>query len=126
MSVTDRLSDPREPMHISTADEIVLLERVRAATDVLEMMAGDWSVFDRLPRVDRERLHRAIAGVQNPDPVARRARVKAASRQRKAAEARRDDAVLDETRIRTLRRRPVFTTPNTFPPRHVEAWRGAD
>jgi NAD(P)-dependent dehydrogenase (short-subunit alcohol dehydrogenase family) len=103
-------------MQISDAHEIDLLDRVRAATDVLEIMAGDWSVFDGLPRADRERLHRAIAGVHNPDPAARRIRVKAAERQRRAADARRDEAVLDETGIRTLRRRPVFTTPNVFPP----------
>jgi NAD(P)-dependent dehydrogenase (short-subunit alcohol dehydrogenase family) len=103
-------------MQINTADEIDLLERVRAATDVIEILAGDWSIFDRLPRVDRERLHRAIAGVHNPDPAARRTRAKAAERRRRAAGARRDDAVLDETGIRTLRRRPVFTTPNVFPP----------
>ena len=113
-------------MQISTADEIDLLERVRAATDVLEMMGGDWSVFDRLPRVDRERLHRAIARTHHPDPVARRARVKAARRQRTAAEARHDDAVLEKSGIRTLRRRPVFTTPNIFPPEDFEPWDRAD
>ena len=103
-------------MQISNAHEIDLLDRVRGATDVLEILAGDWSVFNRLPKVDRERLHRAIAGVHNPDPVARRTRAKAAERQRRAAGARRDDSVLDDTGIRTLRRRPVFTTPNVFPP----------
>jgi len=103
-------------MRINTAEEIDLVDRVRAATDVLEILAGDWSVFNRLPRGDRERLHRAIAGVHDPDPAARRTRAKAAERKRRAAGAQRDEAVLDDTGIRALRRRPVFTTPNVFPP----------
>ena len=107
-------------MQINTTDGIRLLERVQAATEVLETIAGDWSVLDRLPRTERERLHRAVARVHNPDPRARRRRVRAVERQRKAAGAMRDDAVLDETGIRTLRRRPVFTTPNVFPPERFE------
>jgi NAD(P)-dependent dehydrogenase (short-subunit alcohol dehydrogenase family) len=107
-------------MQINTVDGIGLLERVQAATEVLDTIAGDWSVLDRLPRTDRERLHRAVARVHNPDPRARRRRVRAVERQRKAAGAMRDDAVLDETGIRTLRRRPVFTTPTVFPPERFE------
>jgi NAD(P)-dependent dehydrogenase (short-subunit alcohol dehydrogenase family) len=107
-------------MQINTVDGIGLLERVRAATEVLETIAGDWSVLDRLPRTDRERLHRAVARVHNPDSRARRRRVRAVERQRKAMGAMRDDAVLDGTGIRTLRRRPVFTTPNVFPPERFE------
>jgi hypothetical protein len=107
-------------MQINTTDGIRLLERVQAATEVLETIAGDWSVLDRLPRTDRERLHRAVARVHNPDPRALRRRARAVQRQRKAAGAMRDDAVLDETGIRTLRRRPVFTTPNVSPPERFE------
>jgi NAD(P)-dependent dehydrogenase (short-subunit alcohol dehydrogenase family) len=107
-------------MQINTTDGIGLLERVQAATDVLETIAGDWSLFDRLPRTDRERLHRAVARVHNPDPRARRTRAKAVERRRKAAGAKRDEAILDETGIRTLRRRPVFTTPNVFPPERFD------
>ena len=52
----------------------------------------------------------------NPDPVARRQMVKAAERARSAAQIERDNAALHETGIRTLRRKPIFTTPNFFPP----------
>ena len=65
-----------------------------------------------MPVQDRERFHRAIAELYNPDPVARRRMVQAAER----AKAERDDAVLQETGIRMLRRKPVFNTPNIFPP----------
>src|SRR5262249_35530065 len=46
----------------------------------------------------------------------RRRMAKVVDKQRKAARVRRDDGVLHETGIRTLRRKPVFTTPNVFPP----------
>ena len=68
------------------------------------------------PREERQRLHHAVAQVFNPDPVARRRRLKAAERQRSAAKMERVGAVLHETGIRSLRRQPVFTTPNFFPP----------
>jgi len=97
-----------------------LLERVRIATELLERIAADWSLLDHLPAVERQRLHRAVAGVYNPDPVARRQRQKAAERERNAASARQTDAVRHETGIRTLRRAAVFTTPNVFPPERFE------
>ena len=113
-------------MQANDTSDIALLGNVRRATDVLETIAADWGLLDRLPAEIRERLHRAVAGVHNPDPHARRIRVKAAERQRKAAETTRDDAVLDETGLRALRRRPVFTTPNVFPPDRFEPCDSAD
>jgi NAD(P)-dependent dehydrogenase (short-subunit alcohol dehydrogenase family) len=89
-----------------------LIERVRAATAVIEAVAGDWSVLEGLTPGDRARFHEAIARAYHPDPVARRKRVKARERDRKAAGVRREEAVLQDTGIRTLRRQPVFTTPD--------------
>ena len=106
--------------------DLALLGNVRRATHVLETLAADWGLLERLPAEIRERLNRAVARVHNPDPRARRTRVKAAERRRKAAETTRDDAVLDETGIRALRRRPVFTTPNVFPPERFEPRDRAD
>jgi NAD(P)-dependent dehydrogenase (short-subunit alcohol dehydrogenase family) len=87
-----------------------------AALDLLEWLAAD---HDRLlhftPR-DRERLHKAVAQLYNPDRKARRELLKAAERERSAKKTERIDSVLQETGIRTLRRKPVFTTPNFFPP----------
>jgi NAD(P)-dependent dehydrogenase (short-subunit alcohol dehydrogenase family) len=100
--------------------DLDLLQRLRAAAETLESIAADWTVLDKLPSKERERLHLAVAAVYNPDPVARRKRMKAAERERKAAETRREEAVLHRTGIRELRRRPVFTTPNVFPPRGFE------
>src|SRR5262245_8065085 len=95
-------------------------ERVRAATELLERMAEDWSLLDALPAADRERLQRVVARLYHPDRQARRKRVKATEQERRAARNRRDDGVLHERGIRTLRRKPVFTTPNVFAPKQFQ------
>jgi len=97
-----------------------LLERVRAAAELIESIDRERGELEQLPAEDRERLHRAVAQFYLPDPVARRHRLKAMERERNAAAAERDGAVLDETGIRTLRRQPVFTTPNFFPPKDFD------
>ena len=96
--------------------DLALLERLRAAADLLEAVAADRALLERLPADDRQRLHQAVARVYHPDPVARRQQLKAAERARNTAQIRSDDALLNQTGIRALRRKPVFTTPNVFPP----------
>lgn len=98
-----------------------LLSQVRSATSVLEMLAADWSQLDALPAEDRRRLHGAIARLHDPDSLTRRKRVQAQRRRNKAVAAARQDAVLDQTGIRALRRAPTVTTPNVFPPPDVAA-----
>jgi NAD(P)-dependent dehydrogenase (short-subunit alcohol dehydrogenase family) len=102
-------------------DEASLLERLRSATALLESVAADRTLLDRLPAEDRRRLHQAVAGVYHPDPVVRRQRVKAAARQKQSSQIRKEEALLNATGIRTLRARPVFTTPNYLPPRGPSA-----
>ena len=51
----------------------------------------------------------------SPDRVERRRMSKVVARERKAARVRSDQGVLHETGIRSLRRKPVFHTPNVFP-----------
>ena len=68
-------------------------ERVRAATELLERMAGDWSLLEALPKPDRERLQRVVARLYHPDRIARRKRVKATEQERRAERNRRDDGV---------------------------------
>jgi 3-oxoacyl-ACP reductase-like protein len=86
------------------------------AIALLERLAADWRLLDDLPVEDRQRLHRAVARLYLPDSAARRRRDKDTARLKRAMRASREDALLDRTGIRTLRRRPVFTTPNVFPP----------
>ena len=102
------------------ADDAALLEDLRATTGLLERIAADWGLLDRLPADVREHFHRAVALMANPVPKARRKTAKARKRTRKAAAADRDERMLGETGIRALRRRPVITTPNVFPPRAFE------
>src|SRR5258706_1965792 len=97
--------------------ESTLLQHVRTVTELLELIGADWKLLDRLPAEERERLHRAVAQIQERDPVARRRRLKAERPERRVAETGREDEILHRTGIRTLRRQPVFTTPNVFPPR---------
>src|SRR5690242_3461295 len=92
-------------------------ESLRAAVELLERIAGDWRLLDGLPAEERARFHDVIARLYNPDPKLRRQRMKAEERARKAASTRREEDVLQNTGIRELRRKPVFTTPNVFPPR---------
>src|SRR3954453_791873 len=98
------------------AADLAFLAHLRAATELLESLAADWRLLDRVPPADRRRLHRAVAALFTPDPSARRNRSRADQRHRKAAAAARDEALLDRTGIRTLRRRPVVVTPNVDPP----------
>ncbi len=93
-----------------------LLQRVRSACELLEAFAGNGLLSSRVPEEDWQRLKQAIARLHCPDRETRRERRKAARRQRLAEKRQAQDELLDSTGIRTLRRRPVFTTPNVFPP----------
>ncbi len=96
-------------------------ERLRASVELLEQIAADWRLLEELPAAERRRLHAAVALLYNPDPVARRRRMKAEERARRAAGTRREEEVLQKTGIRELRRKPVFTTPNVYPPKEIAA-----
>ncbi|HLX79092.1 MAG TPA: SDR family oxidoreductase, partial [Burkholderiales bacterium] len=80
-------------------------------------------LLDGLPAEERRRFHDAVARIYNPDPIARRRRMKAEERAKKAAWNRREDEVLNKTGIRELRRKPVFMTPNVFPPKRIASER---
>jgi NAD(P)-dependent dehydrogenase (short-subunit alcohol dehydrogenase family) len=102
------------PAGLQPRDDITA--SLREATATLERVAADRGLLALLSHEDRTRLRQAVSAVYHPDARARRRLVKSVTRERKSAAARRDDAVLDQTGIRTLRRRPVFTTPNVLPP----------
>jgi NAD(P)-dependent dehydrogenase (short-subunit alcohol dehydrogenase family) len=98
------------------ARDAELIERLRAATDLLEKIVADRGLLARLSAEDRKRLIIAAGHVFRPDNAARRRMVKATSRMRKAVRVNRDERLLALTGIRKLRRQPVFNTPNVFPP----------
>ena len=100
-------------------------EQLRAALQILEKAAADRSLLAQLSPEEYSRLLKAAGDVFLPNPREKRRFVKARIRQRKAEKVEREQDVLNQTGIRELRRRPVFTTPNPLPapniqPREIE------
>ena len=91
-------------------------DRLPDTMALLEAIIADRSVLEELPADERKRLLQAVALVHHPEPRARRREAKAQARERAREKARRTEELLDRTGIRTLRRKPVFSTPNYFPP----------
>ena len=96
------------------------LERLRDAIALLESIASDRTVLEGVPADDRQRLLQAVALVYSPDRAERRRMAKAAARDRKARRVKQDEAARAETGIRALRQKPIFHTPNVFPPENFE------
>jgi NAD(P)-dependent dehydrogenase (short-subunit alcohol dehydrogenase family) len=100
---------------MSSATDQLTRERLRETIELLESIAADRSVLAGVPEEERKRLLQAVANVYSPDRVERRRMAKIVDRQRKASRVKSDQGVLHETGIRSLRRKPVFHTPNVFP-----------
>jgi NAD(P)-dependent dehydrogenase (short-subunit alcohol dehydrogenase family) len=94
--------------------------RLRDAIDLLESIAADRKVLASAPAEDRVRLLRAVARVYSPDRADRRRMAKAAARDRRAQRVKQAEETLAETGIRTLRQKPIYHSPNVFPPREFE------
>ncbi len=97
-----------------------LAARLRAVTELLEAVAVDPALLGALTEAERIRLRTAAGSVFSPDVELRRQRVRARQRRERDEKRARDEAALDRTGIRSLRAKPVFTTPNVFPPPLVE------
>lgn len=95
-------------------------DQLRAATELLEKVAGDRALLAQLSLEERTRLLTAAGDIYCPDLKERRRLVKARVKQRKAEKLQQDQAKLNETGIRKLRREKVFMTPNVFPPENFE------
>ena len=100
-------------------DRRTLIERLRDATDLLESIAADRTVLAGVAVDERARLLQAVALVYHPDRSERRRMAKVTAKQRKAARVRETEQARLETGIRELRRKPVFHSPNVFPPANV-------
>ncbi len=101
-------------------DRAELAAQLRAAAELLERAASDRAVLAELSQEERTRLLKAAGDVYCPDVRARRRLVKETSKQRKQQKVQRDQSQLNETGIRKLRAKPVFTTPNLPPPPDLE------
>jgi len=101
---------------VDLSEAYALVEQLRAATELLESVARDRSKLLMLPEHERIRLVNAAGDVFSPDPEERRQQLRARRRRERAARLQRDEDALSETGIRQLRSKPVFVTPNVFPP----------
>jgi NAD(P)-dependent dehydrogenase (short-subunit alcohol dehydrogenase family) len=113
---------PRDDPHdaIGQTEDEPALEGLRAATAALESIVADRALLHALAPHERARLLRAAGDVFNPDVAARRKASKTLRRREKAAQLQRDESLLAATGLRVLRERPLFTTPNVFPPAGFE------
>ena len=93
-----------------------LVDQLRETVELLEAIAQDRTVLEGVPDEDRARLLQAVAMVYHPDRVERRRMANAVARERRASRIEKDQRKRAGTGIQTLRRKPVFHTPNVFPP----------
>jgi hypothetical protein len=102
--------------HDDVPDDDDVAAALKAATEVLESVVRDRGLLGALSVEERTRLLSAAGDVFNPDVVQRRQWGKTVRRRAKAAKLEQDETALADTGIRVLREKPVFTTPNVFPP----------
>jgi 3-oxoacyl-ACP reductase-like protein len=99
--------------------------KLRDVIAFLEELGEDMSKLAELDEPTRIRLVSAAGQLARPDRYQRKALGKALHRAHKAARKEADQAILDQTGIRTLRREPVFKTPLLKPDMQLES-RGDD
>ena len=96
------------------------IAQLKAAAEILEQASANRALLGALSEEERTRLLKAAGDIYCPDLTQRRKLVKATVKQRKAEKRQKEEAKLHQTGIRELRRKPVFTTPNYFPPQISE------
>jgi NAD(P)-dependent dehydrogenase (short-subunit alcohol dehydrogenase family) len=101
---TDRRID--DEVRTRLLDAMNLLHAVIAAPEML----------DHLDASEKADFFNAAGDVFSPDPDIRRRRTKLLQQRRRQDRVRTDEATLDATGIRSLRARPVFTTPDVHAP----------
>jgi NAD(P)-dependent dehydrogenase (short-subunit alcohol dehydrogenase family) len=99
------------PKHVDVARE-----QLAETLQHLETVAQNPRLLDALSDEQRARFKQAASRVAHPDRTQRRRQRKEELREHRASRVRKLEENLHETGIRTLRRKPVFTTPNYFLP----------
>ena len=87
---------------------------------VLRDVVAAPELVNELDATEKADFLNAAGDVFCPDPEIRRRRTKLLQQQRRSEKSQRDDETLAETGIRTLRSRPVFTTPDVYAPDDFE------
>jgi NAD(P)-dependent dehydrogenase (short-subunit alcohol dehydrogenase family) len=96
------------------------LPPVSSVLAYLEAVARDRTLLADLSREDRAQLIRLAGEIYCADPTKRRLLLRVSQRKYRAQRVEKEQSLLNETGIRKLRARPVFTTPNIAPPREIE------
>jgi NAD(P)-dependent dehydrogenase (short-subunit alcohol dehydrogenase family) len=91
------------------------VEKLRELIDAMEVLEHDRTSLDQLTDDERSRLITAAGNVFDPDPAQRRRYAKLARKKWREERTLHDQEALADTGIRTLRAKPVFTTPNIYP-----------
>ncbi|HRC59173.1 MAG TPA: hypothetical protein PKU97_24790, partial [Kofleriaceae bacterium] len=97
------------------------ISRVHEVMEILEHLAGDLRRLGQLDEPTRIRLVTAAGRLARPDRYSRKALAKVLARQRIREVRSADQAVLDQTGIRALRKEPVFRTPLPMPAQALDA-----
>ena len=90
------------------------------ALEVLREVVAAPELTNQLDPADKADFLTAAGDVFCPDPEIRRRRTKLLKNQRRLDRLQRDEQTLAETGIRKLRNRPVFATPDVYPPENFE------
>jgi NAD(P)-dependent dehydrogenase (short-subunit alcohol dehydrogenase family) len=98
-----------------------LTARVLDLVTLLEEIGADPRLLACLDEPTRLRLVRAAGPLARPDRYSRKALAKALARQRVRQARSADQAVLEQTGIRSLRKEPVFRTPLPLPAQALDA-----
>ncbi|MBL6763665.1 MAG: SDR family oxidoreductase [Verrucomicrobiae bacterium] len=104
----------------STTPQTASPEQVRETLATLEAIAKNRRLLDCLNTEEFHRLTSLAGELYCPDIRQRRLLLKSRRKQQRHEKIRRDEETLHETGIRSLRRKPVFTTPNCYPPADFE------
>jgi NAD(P)-dependent dehydrogenase (short-subunit alcohol dehydrogenase family) len=112
----DHAADPGADSPAPSSSGGPIATQIRAAVELLERIALDRRLLGHADKEDQRRLVHAAGEVWTPDPAQRRALTKALAKKRGAEARDAEEAARNRTGIRTLRRKPTFTTPNIYPP----------
>jgi len=113
---TDPSSAPTGAASQAPPKDLALKAQIQAALDLLERISEDRSILAHVDKDDQRRLIHAAGQVWNPDETRRRQLTRSLAKKRKSEVISKEERVLNQTGIRTLRRKPTFTTPNVQPP----------
>ncbi len=118
---------PPEPLKVqksadekSGSNDLKLRAQLLETVQILEGIVQDRSKLLLLSEEDRVRLLKAAGDVFCPDVKQRRQLNKAIIKQRKQDKKFKNQEKLNNSGIRTLRKKPVYTTPNYYPPKDLE------